>query len=105
MLRSLDIITMVLTNILSRGKGCILLGLPALANAALYHQVIQTESGPVYGYPEFNSTFTGNLTNWKDIAVWKGIPFAADTSGEVSFPVLDVKTSLVKGMWYERVPY
>lgn len=66
----------------------VLLGLPALASAALYNQVLQTESGPVYGYPAFNSTPSGNLTNWKDIAVWKGIPFAANTSGEVSFPKL-----------------
>lgn len=60
------------------------LGLPVLASAALYDQIIETETGPVYGYPAFNSTPTDGLTNWEDIAVWKGIPFAADTSGEVS---------------------
>ncbi|EOO00587.1 putative carboxylesterase protein [Phaeoacremonium minimum UCRPA7] len=26
-----------------------------------------------------------NLTNWRDVTVWKGIPFAADTSGENRF--------------------
>lgn len=68
----------------SRATGGLLLGLPVLASATLYEQVIETESGPVYGYPAFNTTPTGGLTNWKDIAVWKGIPFAASTAGEVS---------------------
>lgn len=71
------------TSSVTRGF-CLLLSAPTLAQAALFHQTIQTESGPVYGYPEFNSTPAGNLTNWQDIAVWKGIPFAASTAGEVS---------------------
>lgn len=69
----------------SQGPGLLLAALP-FANAALYHQTIQTESGPVYGYPEFNSTPAGGLTNWENIAVWKGIPFAATTGGEVRLP-------------------
>ncbi|KAI1099534.1 Alpha/Beta hydrolase protein [Jackrogersella minutella] len=59
--------------------------LPA-AQAALYNTVIQTPNGPVQGYPAFNSSPTNmNLTNWKNVAVWKGIPFAADTSGANRF--------------------
>lgn len=69
---------------ISRATGTVLLGLPLLASASLYEQVIQTESGPVYGYPAFNTTPSGGLTNWQDIAVWKGIPFASSTAGQVS---------------------
>lgn len=59
--------------------------LPA-AQAALYNTVIQTPNGPVQGYPAFNSSPTNmNLTNWRNVAVWKGIPFAADTSGANRF--------------------
>ncbi|KAJ5105728.1 carboxylesterase [Penicillium alfredii] len=55
------------------------------ASAALYNQVIHTSHGPVQGYPAFNSTPAGDLSHWKDITVWKGIPFAATTSGENRF--------------------
>lgn len=55
------------------------------ADTSLFNTVIQTKSGPVQGYPAFNSTSTGNLTNWEDIAVWKGIPFAASTAGQNRF--------------------
>ncbi|KAJ5118719.1 carboxylesterase [Penicillium atrosanguineum] len=58
------------------------LGLVPLASAALYDTIIETKYGYVKGYPAFNSTNTGNMTNWKDITVWKGIPFAATTGGE-----------------------
>ncbi|KAJ5953543.1 carboxylesterase [Penicillium verhagenii] len=58
------------------------MGLAPVASAALYDTVIETKYGSVQGYPAFNSTNTGNLTNWKDITVWKGIPFAATTGGE-----------------------
>ena len=51
------------------------------ANAALYNQTIRTRYGEIQGYPAFNSTPLGNLTNWEDVAVWKGIPYAASTSG------------------------
>ncbi|KAL1606445.1 hypothetical protein SLS60_003849 [Paraconiothyrium brasiliense] len=63
------------------------LGLNVLgAQAALYESVLQTPQGPVQGYPAFNSSPANmNLTNWKDVTVWKGIPFAADTSGENRF--------------------
>ncbi|KAH7252793.1 Alpha/Beta hydrolase protein [Fusarium tricinctum] len=54
--------------------------------AALYESVIQTPNGPVQGYPAFNNSVAGlNLTNWQQVTVWKGIPFAADTSGENRF--------------------
>ncbi|KAJ5704311.1 carboxylesterase [Penicillium malachiteum] len=58
------------------------LGLVPLASAALYDTVIDTKYGSVQGYLAFHSTNTGNLTHWKDITVWKGIPFAATTGGE-----------------------
>ncbi|TGO16757.1 hypothetical protein BTUL_0024g00270 [Botrytis tulipae] len=55
-------------------------------NAALYDQKITTSSGPVQGYAAFNSSPSGvNLEHWKDIAVWKGIPFAASTGGNNRF--------------------
>jgi len=67
-------------------------------NAALYNTVIETKNGPVQGYPAFNSTPTGGLTHWKDITVWKGIPFAASTGGENRFrppqPVTSWNTTL-----------
>ncbi len=56
------------------------------AQAALYDSVLETPNGPVQGYAAFNSSPANiNLTNWKDVTVWKGIPFAADTSGENRF--------------------
>ncbi|OJJ81435.1 carboxylesterase/lipase family protein [Aspergillus glaucus CBS 516.65] len=56
--------------------------LAPVTSAVLYDTVIQTKYGAVQGYPAFNSTNTGNLTHWKDITVWKGIPFAATTAGQ-----------------------
>ncbi|OJJ43504.1 hypothetical protein ASPZODRAFT_102847 [Penicilliopsis zonata CBS 506.65] len=56
-----------------------------LASAALYETVIHTQYGSIQGYPAFNSSPTGNLTHWKDITVWKGIPFAATTAGQNRF--------------------
>ncbi|KAE9364329.1 alpha/beta-hydrolase [Stipitochalara longipes BDJ] len=55
------------------------------AVAQLYNNVIKTTNGSVQGIPAFNSTPTGNISNWQDITVWKGIPFAASTSGENRF--------------------
>ncbi|KAI0166573.1 Alpha/Beta hydrolase protein [Xylariaceae sp. FL1272] len=67
--------------------GSFVLGLLATtAEAALYNGVLQTPNGPVQGYPAFNSSPAHmNLSHWKDITVWKGIPFAADTSGQNRF--------------------
>ncbi|CAG8071514.1 unnamed protein product [Penicillium nalgiovense] len=59
-----------------------LLSQASSSSAALYDQVIQTQYGPVQGYAAFDSEPTGNLTNWQDITVWKGIPFAASTAGQ-----------------------
>lgn len=56
-------------------------GFAHAASAALYDEIIQTKYGPVQGIPAFDSEPINNISNWKDIAVWKGIPFAADTSG------------------------
>lgn len=65
----------------------IILGsMTAAAQGALYDSVIQTPNGPVQGYPAFNSSPANmSLTNWKDVTVWKGIPFGADTSGANRF--------------------
>ncbi|KAJ5947279.1 alpha/beta-hydrolase [Penicillium verhagenii] len=57
----------------------------APSSSPLYNSVIKTKYGEVQGYPAFSSAPTGNLTNWKDITVWKGIPFAADTGGDNRF--------------------
>ncbi|KKY15302.1 putative carboxylesterase [Diplodia seriata] len=56
-----------------------------LASAALYNQTIQTQYGTVQGIAAFESEPINNISNWKDVTVWKGIPFAADTSGQNRF--------------------
>ncbi|RYP01751.1 hypothetical protein DL764_006095 [Monosporascus ibericus] len=53
-----------------------------LASAALYDQIISTAYGPVQGIAAFDSAPNSDIPNWGDITVWKGIPFAADTSGQ-----------------------
>lgn len=70
----------------------------AEANAA-FSTVVQTKYGSVQGYPAFNSTPANmSLTNWADITVWKGLPFAATTAGENRFkppqPVTPWNTTL-----------
>ncbi|CAK7221277.1 hypothetical protein SBRCBS47491_004473 [Sporothrix bragantina] len=55
------------------------------ALGSLAGQVIQTTGGPVQGIPAFdkapaNATLA-HLDNWQDVAVWKGIPYAASTDG------------------------
>lgn len=58
--------------------------LAAGVDAALYDSVLQTNYGPVQGYPAFNSSPPdpiGNLANWADVAVWKNIPYAANAGG------------------------
>ncbi|KAH9843322.1 Carboxylesterase family [Teratosphaeria destructans] len=56
------------------------------ANAALYNKVIETQSGPVVGYQAFNSSPAGyNWTDYQEIAVFKGIPFAASPAGKNRF--------------------
>ncbi|KAH6986736.1 Alpha/Beta hydrolase protein [Ilyonectria destructans] len=62
------------------------LGLLPVVRGALYDTVIYTPNGPVQGYPAFNSSPANmSLTNWRDVTVWKGIPFAGDTLGENRF--------------------
>ncbi|KAL4807020.1 alpha/beta-hydrolase [Aspergillus unguis] len=60
----------------------VLFSLIGTSSAALYNTVIETKHGNVQGHPAFTSAPAGNLTHWKDITVWKGIPFAATTGGE-----------------------
>ncbi|KAJ5735735.1 uncharacterized protein N7483_000860 [Penicillium malachiteum] len=54
---------------------------PISVSAALYERVIKTQYGDIQGYPAFNSSPIGNLTHWRDITVWKGIPFSGTTAG------------------------
>lgn len=57
------------------------------ARAALYESIVTLNDGsPVQGYAAFNSS-PANMTfnNWQSIGVWKGIPYAADTSGNNRF--------------------
>jgi carboxylesterase 2 len=86
----------------------LLLSLTSSASAALYDQVIETQYGPVQGHAAFNSSFTGNLTHWKDITVWKGIPFAATTAGENRFkppqPVTPWAETLNASSWGDICP-
>jgi len=58
------------------------------ALAQLYNQVADTTYGPIQGYAAFNSSSVGNISNWEDITVWKGILFAANTSGINRFRAL-----------------
>ncbi|CAK7221232.1 hypothetical protein SCUCBS95973_004424 [Sporothrix curviconia] len=56
-----------------------------VALASLAGQVVQTTSGPVRGIAAFdgapaNGTLS-RLDNWQNVAVWKGIPYAASTDG------------------------
>ncbi|OJJ97443.1 hypothetical protein ASPACDRAFT_32638 [Aspergillus aculeatus ATCC 16872] len=52
-------------------------------NAALFDQTISISQGTVQGYAAFNATSAPSyINNWKDISVWKGIPYAATTGGE-----------------------
>lgn len=62
-------------------SAALLIASGTLSNAALYGCPVSTKYGDIQGYPAFNSTPEGNLTNWQNIAVWKGIPFAATTAG------------------------
>lgn len=55
------------------------------ARAALYNGTVQTGYGAIQGYQAFSSDPGMNLTNWKEITVWKGIPFAATTAGQNRF--------------------
>lgn len=65
-------------------KALIVSGLAALANAALYKQVVTTKYGPLQGYPALSGNIRG-IQNWQDISVWKGIPFAASAGGTNRF--------------------
>ncbi|KAL2821411.1 carboxylesterase [Aspergillus cavernicola] len=59
--------------------------LPGLSTAALHSTVVETKYGAVQGYPAFTSEPSSNLTHWRDITTWKGIPFAATTGGQNRF--------------------
>lgn len=68
-----------------RSGGLLALSLASGAHAALYDVAIETAKGLVQGYPAFNSSPKVNLSNWQDVTVWKGIPFAATTGGPNRF--------------------
>ncbi|KAK3938731.1 putative carboxylesterase protein [Diplogelasinospora grovesii] len=55
--------------------------LPA-ASAALYQSVVQTSYGPIQGLAAFSNATAANISNWQNVGVWKGIPFAASTAGQ-----------------------
>lgn len=61
--------------------------LASTAQAALFESIVTLNDGsPVQGYAAFNSSPVNmTLTNWASIGAWKGIPFAADTSGNNRF--------------------
>lgn len=76
---------MVGQSFLSSACSVVLLTASPVVNAALFGTKIQTKYGSVVGYPAFNSSPAANLTQWQNIAVWKGIPFAASTAGQNRF--------------------
>lgn len=77
-------------------------------DAALYNTVIQTNYGTVQGFPAFNSSPIGNISNWKDVTVWKGIPYGASTAGENRWrapqPAASWNTTYVASTWGFRCP-
>lgn len=63
--------------------GASVLSLPVVANAALYDHTIEIPQGKVKGVAAFNeSNAPSYMSNWKDISVWRGIPYAASTGGK-----------------------
>lgn len=55
------------------------------ASASLAQNLAQTTYGAIQGFSAFNSTPAGNISNWEDVVVWKGIPYAASTGGQNRF--------------------
>ncbi|KAJ5919198.1 Carboxylesterase type B [Penicillium verhagenii] len=63
-------------------RGTSIFALLAAADAALYDQTIKLPQGKLQGAAAFNtSTAPSTISNWKDISVWKGIPYAPTTGG------------------------
>lgn len=76
-------ITMVPSHLFASLASLLVLSHQVSGNkAGLYNTIIHTKYGTVKGYPAFNDTPSGNIPNWQDITVWKGIPFAASTAYE-----------------------
>ncbi|PQE08794.1 carboxylesterase protein [Rutstroemia sp. NJR-2017a BVV2] len=69
------------TNTFKLSLGALASSFMPIVSAALYSSPVSTDYGLIQGYPAFNSSPSGNLTNWQNIAVWKNIPFAATTAG------------------------
>ncbi|KAH8642572.1 hypothetical protein IG631_00035 [Alternaria alternata] len=66
----------------------------SFTNAALYDEAVKTRYGLIQGYPAFNtSPSASDLQHWKDISVWKGIPYAATTGGNNRFKAPQPATS------------
>ncbi|KAJ5622284.1 hypothetical protein N7528_005516 [Penicillium herquei] len=54
----------------------------SVVDAALYDKTITISQGSLQGAAAFNETSAPSfLENWKDISVWKGIPYAPTTGG------------------------
>ncbi|KAH8668657.1 prolyl oligopeptidase-like protein [Xylariales sp. PMI_506] len=66
-------------------SAAVVLGLVPWTSASLFESVVQTPNGPVQGAAAFETAPAGNLPNWKNVGVWKGIPFAASTAGANRF--------------------
>ncbi|KGO43116.1 Carboxylesterase, type B [Penicillium expansum] len=65
------------------GRGVGIFAMLAVADAALHDQTIKIPQGKLQGAAAFNSSNApSTISNWKDISVWKGIPFAGTTAGE-----------------------
>lgn len=58
------------------------LTLMSSTEAQLYKAPVQIETGLVQGYQALNSSTSSNFSNYQDITVWRGVPFAASTAGE-----------------------
>ncbi|KAF9693563.1 hypothetical protein EKO04_008103 [Ascochyta lentis] len=80
----------------------------SLVWAALYNQVIDTVYGPVQGIAAFDAQPNTNISNWRDVTVWKGIPFAANTAGQNRWKPLQKRqawnTTLVASQFGDTCP-
>lgn len=90
------------------GAAQAILAYTSTVNAYLYNTTIQTKYGPIQGIPALNATCCSYLPNYESVTVWKGIPFAANTSGENRFrppqPVTPWKETLIADTFGSACP-